>query len=60
MRLKRTLKKRKAKNGGEKKGWTQWRVPLVPALRIQGQVDGCEFKASLIYITSSKPTMATQ
>ena len=37
-----------------------WCTPLSPALRRQRQVDLCEFKASLVYIVSSRTTKATQ
>lgn len=33
-----------------------WRTPLNPALRTQRQGDVCEFKASLVYIVSSRPS----
>jgi hypothetical protein len=35
-------------------------LPTIPALRRQKQMDLCKFKASLVYIVSSKPTQATQ
>jgi hypothetical protein len=34
-------------------------VPLIPALRRQRQADLCEFKACLVYITSSRIAKAT-
>jgi hypothetical protein len=38
----------------------QWCTPLVPALRRQRQMDLCEFKASLVYIVSSRTAWTTQ
>ena len=35
-------------------GWVLGHTPLIPALRGQKQMDLCEFKASLIYIVSSR------
>ena len=35
-------------------------MPLIPALGRQRQADLCEFKASLVYIVSSRPARATQ
>jgi hypothetical protein len=35
-------------------GPMEWRVPLIPALRRQRQVDLCKFKARLVYIVSSR------
>ena len=37
-----------------------WHIPLIPALGSQKQVDLCEFKASLIYRTSSRISRITQ
>ena len=34
--------------------------PLIPALRRQRQVDLCDFKASLVYIASSRQVRTTQ
>lgn len=34
-------------------------MPLVPELGKQGQVDVCEFKASLVYVISSRTAIAT-
>jgi hypothetical protein len=34
--------------------WVWWPRTLIPALRRQRQVDLCEFKASLVYIVSSR------
>lgn len=43
------------KNPGE--GQAEWHIPLISALRRQeqGQVDLCDFEASLGYKTSSRP-----
>jgi hypothetical protein len=35
-------------------------MPLIPALRRQGQEDLCEFKASLVYRASTRTAGATQ
>jgi hypothetical protein len=35
-------------------------MPLIPALGRQKQADLCEFKASLVYKSSSRPARATQ
>jgi hypothetical protein len=40
--------------------WAWWCMPLITALRRQRQVELCEFKASLVYIVSSRPTRATK
>ena len=42
------------KNKSLSQAW--WRMPLIPALRWQTQADLCEFKASLVYKTSSRTT----
>lgn len=34
--------------------WWWWHTPLIPGLWRQRQADFCEFKASLVYIMSSK------
>ena len=34
-------------------------MPLIPALRRQGQVDLCEFKSSLVYIVNSRTARTT-
>ena len=35
-------------------------MPLIPVLGKQRQTDLCEFKASLVYITSSRPARDTE
>jgi hypothetical protein len=35
-------------------------MPLIPALRRQGQADLCEFEASLVYRVSFRTARATQ
>jgi hypothetical protein len=37
-----------------------WLTPLIPALAGQRQADLCELEASLVYISSSRITRATQ
>ena len=45
----------------EKMDWVWWHKSLVPALGRQKKVDPCEFKASLVYSTSSRtPRAVTQ
>ena len=41
-------------------GWWWWHMPFIPALGRQGQVDLCEFEASLVYGVSSRTVRATQ
>jgi len=40
------------------RSWAWWCSPLIPALRRQGKLDLYEFKASLVYRTSSRRAKA--
>jgi hypothetical protein len=54
-----TTTKKQNKQTNKQQSQEGWYMPLIPALRRQRQADLCEFKASLVYIASSRIAGAT-